>query len=1230
MVTERCPCIAATQGQKGKIRNSIMSTINIQIENIHCEQCELFLNTLLSQFFNLPLNSNEHLSNQGLQDSSITLKPPSLSIISKIKQNKINAIEFIVDRDAGLCTIGFIHEINSIQLCQKIKEALENAGFLVLDIYAMKDLESLRASTVDRPSQSNIKTWWRRFLLYEKNTASSKKQRIHKQHCEYCRSHGDKKHLQGKHRESEFVAYEITLAIKGMSCASCSNRIEQVIGDQLSEDEEIGVDFMTGMAKLIVKNRQSLESLLESIRDSGYDAEIIKVITTGNDSKFKMVAAIGGITCAACASTITHAVQDLPFIDEVAINVVSKTGIFILNSKDKNHLNQLKETIGDTGYDFETVGKIESVNYTPPRSVRRSIMLRIDGIYCSHCPEQVYNALNQFNGSDIVVDKPMSLKDPIVRFTYTPNVEQGITIRSIIDVIMRRLSFNSDNNFKISIVEEMTLEEHLKIMAKKNTRHILIKLAITTIVTLPTFVFAVVGMSLLKKNNSFRRWLEEPLWRGNVAKIVWILFILSTPVYFFIDDIFHRKAIKEVRALWLQKNNWKRRFFKFGSMNLLMSLGTSVAYFASIILLALSASKNSHGDKMADTTTYFDSVVFLSFFLLIGRLLEGFSKSKSAAAITNLSSMKQHSAKLVENYNSDLTNERTVDVKYLEVADHIKISSGESPPADCVIVQGETQFDESALTGESIPVTHYPGEQIFTGTVNIGRNTIIAKLIASEGDSLLEKIVGSVRDGQLKRAPVEKLADALTGYFVPTITFLAVITWVIWLSLGYSHRLPRSYLDKDVGGWAVWSLEFAISVFVVACPCGLGLAAPTALFVGSGLAAKYGILVKGGGASFQEGSQISVVCFDKTGTLTKGGAPKVTDYAVISNPKMRTITAHLIRDLEANSKHPLALGVTDFISECFAPEGKNTVLDTEEIAGQGMRGTAAVTTENNDFWNELNPQSIILGNERFMSSNGVSLTTQHLKLLHDWKVEGKSVVIAAIESPNFFQKPGYFPVMILAARDEIRPESSSVINGLQEMGIECWMISGDNELTARSIAKDLGIDQVVAEVLPQEKADKVEWIQQTYKRKNGKPAIVAMVGDGINDAPAMAKADVGVALASGSDLAMISCDFVLLSSTYTLKSLLILFQLSKIVFRRVHFNFAWAICYNVITVPIAAGVIYPHKHARLSPVWASAAMAFSSVSVLLSSLALRFYKPKDVSLTDDTTLPSISQEHRFN
>lgn len=1240
-----------------------MTSLKIQINNIHCSQCESFIRTLLSHYFIFPSPiaaaatygdgasaqtvDNQHeprdvkLAKTFDDDAStFTLKPPSLKQNPAFK--KVKATDFYVDYDSGIITINYSSQCGPLDdnaLLFNVKTVLDEAGFEVEDAYYITDLESSSANHIgdDRMHfhRGSFFHWVEE--RFSGRRIRRQRYRIHLKHCEYCRKQDSIREPasqtveeQEKSEDAQNTAYQAIITIEGMMGPICSQKVEHVIKEQLKENESVGMDLLNDVAKVIVCNKQSIHVIIESIRGLGYDAKLAEILPVIEESKFKVTAAIGGITCAACASTITNAVQNLPFVDDVAINVVSKIGIFIIDSANAEHVKDLEEIIEDSGYEFQKIGSIERVNHASAKRAYRTIHLRIDGMYCAHCPERVNEALRKFGSAEIVVDTAISLKHPFIKFRYIPNVERGITIRAIIDSIVTEASNNSDNNFKISIVEELTLEEHLKRLAQKSTREIIIRQIATTLFAIPTFIFGVVGMSLLKPNNVFRMWLEEPIWRGNVARVVWILFILSTPVYFFITDLFHRKALKEVRALWNQKNNWKRRLFKFGSMNLLMSLGTSVAYFASIALLAISGSQKPIKGHNA-TTTYFDSVVFLTFFLLIGRLLESISKSKTVAAISNLSAMKKQTSRLLDNYGKTNMTERVVDVKYLEAGDHIKISPGGSPPSDCVIIQGESEFDESALTGESVPVSHLPGDQIFAGTVNIGRSTIIAKLIALDGDSLLDQIVNTVRDGQLKRAPVEKLADALTGYFVPVIVLLAVSTWVIWLALGYGHELPQEYLDTDVGGWAVWSLEFAISVFVVACPCGIGLAAPTALFVGSGLAAKYGILAKGGGAAFQDGSQVSVVCFDKTGTLTKGGAPKVTDFAIHENPKIKLIAAQLTRDLESNSKHPLAIGVKNFIDEEFGDQLTTTkVPETEEVPGLGMMGEIIIDNEaaKNDVWRELKPERVILGNERFMRQNEVNLTTSQLKSLDEWKSQGKSVIIVALQCPTFFQGTNYFPVLLMGARDEVREEAKGVIEILQDEGIECWMISGDNEMTANAIANELGIDQVVAEVLPNEKGEKIKWIQQTYK-KDGKPAIVAMVGDGINDAPAMAKADVGVALASGSDLAMISCDFILLSSSHSLKSLLILFQLSKKVFRRVKFNFAWALIYNMIAIPIAAGVIYPYKHARLSPVWASAAMALSSVSVVLSSLALRLFRPHNVALSNDVQLPQTAVEHRF-
>lgn len=970
----------------------------------------------------------------------------------------------------------------------------------------------------------------------------------------------------------------------------------------------------------IVQNKNICQKILDIIRDHNISIQLKDVLPVQSERKYKVTASIGGITCAACASSITNAVSDLDFVSDVAVNVVSKVGSFILDTNAPDKLEELKETVEDCGFIYNAVGSPTLTNHISVKVPSRAVTVKIEGMFCSNCPVRAIHSLQDIADAELIIDdsNELSLKHPYIRFSYIPNVERGITIRNIIDKIKTELTTPEHNDIDVVIVKEVPIELQLKEMAKRETLGIVKRLVAVTVVAIPTFIFGIIGMSLVHSKNKFRKWLEEPIWVGDVARVVWILFILSTPVYFFVADIFHRKAIKEVYSLWKHSNNWKRRLFRFGSMNLLMSLGTSVAYFSSIALLAIAASRpRNNKESMTHkglSTTYFDSVVFLSFFLLIGRLLESLAKTKASSAISNLSSLKQDTALLVQKVGDQYQEVGTVKVEYLEIGDFVKITPGQSPPLDSIIVQGENQFDESALTGESVPILRLRGDQIFAGTVNVGSTSVIAKVSSFTGDSLIDQIVNTVRDGQINRAPIERLADILTGYFVPIIIALAIVTWIIWLLLGVTGRLPHHYLDNDVGGWPLWSLEFAIAVFVIACPCGIGLAAPTALFVGSGMAARLGILCRGGGAAFQEACKVAIVCFDKTGTLTMGKDMKVTNYALHDNKKLAHIGIEVTRDMELGSRHPLAAGVKQFIDTTFGKKvGTMKVPDPIEIPGGGMKGdiifNRGLSTPESRIWHEIDPECAIIGNEKLLKDHKCHLNSEQLKLLAEWKSKGKSVMITAIKSRSHFGNDNYYPVMMCAARDEIRPEAKIVIEELQKSGIECWMISGDNEITARAVADQLNIQYVIADVLPTEKAAKVKWIQENNLGPNGVHKSVAMVGDGINDAPALATADVGIALASGSELAMTSCDFVLLSPVNTLISLLALLKLSKKVFRRIRFNFTWALVYNMIALPVAAGVIYPYKNTRLSPVWSSAAMALSSLSVLLSSLALRLYNP---------------------
>ncbi|KLO08815.1 heavy metal translocatin, partial [Schizopora paradoxa] len=948
---------------------------------------------------------------------------------------------------------------------------------------------------------------------------------------------------------------------------------------------------------------------------------------------------VGGMTCASCVSHVTEATSELEGVSDVAVNLVGKSATAILKTREL--VPVFIEAVVEGGYEAELIS-VEPVAEASEESEEeevgpRSVALRVDGMFCAHCPGRAMKALERF-GEKIVVDEPLGAWDspnPIFKITYQPS-PSTFTIRDIVTAI----SSAKDPPFIVSIARPPSLEERAKAMHAREQRALLHRLLSAVILAIPTFIIGIVFMTLVPVSNHTRQFFMAPLWAGNVSRAEWALFILATPAMFYSAGQFHRRSLKELHGLWRRGSRTPllRRFVRFGSMNLLVSLGVSIAYFSSIALLVLAALEKRDPSGMGDDTTYFDSVVFLTMFLLCGRFLEAYSKGRTADAITALGALRPSEALVLvpEAGNSELDSDTLVSdrrsglrvqkvaVDLLEVGDIVRVPLGSSPPADGVIVSSSgSKFDESSLTGESRPITKNVGDRVFVGTIN--RGTVVdVKIIALGGETMLDQIVKVVREGQTKRAPIERLADVLTGYFVPVITLLAILTWVIWLSLGFGGALPQRYLDIPVGGWAVWAMEFAIAVFVVACPCGIGLAAPTALLVGSGLAAKFGILVRGGGEAFQEAAQLDIVVFDKTGTLTQGGEPRITNAELSAEGAWdRNVLLSVAHALESTSSHPLALAIRRYCED----EGRLTSVKSEddtvieEIGGKGLKGKFS------------SPHlEAIIGNEAWMSDHHAVLSVEQEVFLSQWKSEGKSVILLAVSSG---QSETFTIVGIFAASDVLRPEAKGVVSALQAQGLGTWMISGDNEVTARAVARSVNIPEtnVIAGVLPHQKAERVAWLQQVgqkrqaYGRANtwvrrlleglrvtvdplNKRAIVAMVGDGINDAPALARADVGIAIGSGSDVAISSASFILVHSD--LKSILTLTDLSRKVFRRVKFNFFWALVYNLVALPVAAGVIYPAHNSRLSPVWASLAMALSSVTVVLSSLMLRLYKEHEI------------------
>jgi len=924
---------------------------------------------------------------------------------------------------------------------------------------------------------------------------------------------------------------------------------------------------------------------------------------------FTATLSIAGMTCAACILAINEGVRELSFLASISVSLITNSATIVFAGP-KNNVDIIVETIEDRGYGCEVETIAEAGGLQEGMKGERTVMIRIAGMFCHRCPQSVFESLSSAFPGLLNVEKQPSIEDPVIVLTYHP--QHGIiTIRDILATLA-----GINDRLRITIYHPPTIEERSRALQLRERSRLLLRLLLSFVVAIPTFLISVVWMSLVPSTNTVRKYFGENMWAGANTRTEWALFFLATPVMFLAADVFHLRAIKEIRALWSSKSSVPilRRFYRFGSMNLLMSAGTSVAYFPSIAVLALNSRKSVHHHH-GQMSTYFDAVVFLTMFILAGRCLEAYSKSKTGDAVTMLGKLRPTEALLVRS-NQDFqisleasqptistTNIEKVNVDLLEVGDVVRVLRGASPPADGTVFLGQSTFDESPLTGESRPINKVPGDQVFTGTVNIGQ-PISVRVTDISGASMLDQIVKVVREGQTKRAPVERIADILTGYFVPVITLVAVTTFVVWFGLGLGGILPVSWRDNDTGGWAFWALQFAIAVFVGACPCGIALAAPTALFVGSGLAARHGILVKGGGEAFQEASALDVVVFDKTGTLTEGGSPSVTNHDILaSDVEEAKVIWAITQALEDSSSHPMASAITTLCAEqdCAA------VIDStvEEIPGHGLKGLFTVRTPTSNTRYEG-----AIGNETFISSLGTPIDTCWSNNTIAWKNSGKSIALLALRPLSLLdgEPPAFKLAAQFATTDPIRPEASFVLSALRQQGLSTWMISGDNITTAMAVGRLLGIPakNIIAGVLPSEKAEKIRWLQSSASKRYGKPgrAIVAMVGDGINDSPALVAADVGISVGSGSDIAISSAKFVLVSSN--LHSLLTLITLSRTVFRRVKFNFGWALVYNVALLPIAAGVIYPvHGHPRLNPVWASLAMAMSSLSVICSSLVMR-------------------------
>lgn len=619
-----------------------------------------------------------------------------------------------------------------------------------------------------------------------------------------------------------------------------------------------------------------------------------------------------------------------------------------------------------------------------------------------------------------------------------------------------------------------------------------------------------------------------------------VQFILALPVVY-IGRRFYIIGIKQL-------------FMKSPSMDSLIATGTGSALIYSIY----GTFKIAEGDYHYVHSLYFESAVVILALILLGKYLEGVSKGKTSEAIKKLMSLKSKKANLVR--NGEIVQ---VDIEEVEKGEVLLVKPGESIPVDGKVIDGNSTVDESMLTGESIPIDKAAGDIVYGASIN-KNGSLKIEATAVGKDTVISKIIKLVENAQGSKAPIAKIADKVSAYFVPIVMLIATAAGIIWYFLG-----SRGIVEIN-NTPSIFALTIFISVMVIACPCSLGLATPTAIMVGTGRGAELGILIKSGEA-LEKAHKVNAVVFDKTGTLTEG-KPKVTDILTMEGYKEND-TLQIAGALEQHSEHPLGEAIVEEAKErgLVFPQ----VTDFISITGQGVYG-------------KIEESEVLIGNIKLMKAKNIEITME--KELDELASQGKTPMYMAID--------GKF-LGIIAVADVMKKEAVDTIKELKTRGYKIGMITGDNKITAEAIGKQVGIDMIFAEVTPEDKYLKVKELQNEGYN-------VAMVGDGINDSPALVQADVGIAIGGGTDIAMESADIVLMKRD--LRDVLTAMDLSNATIRNIKQNLFWAFIYNTLGIPIAAGLLYPFTGHLLNPMIAGGAMAMSSVSVVTNALRLKKFK----------------------
>ncbi len=850
-------------------------------------------------------------------------------------------------------------------------------------------------------------------------------------------------------------------------------------------------------------------------------------------SKTRIILPIEGMTCASCAATVQEALAGATGVTSAGVNFATNKAAIEYDAA-QTSVGQLIKTVREAGYNCGkatvTFGIVD-LHYAPSVAPLEQSLSRVNGV--------IRAVANQATETATV--------------DYIPGVVSAEDLEKAVVAA----------GFEVAapIAAEDPLERE-RIARSREIRTLTWKFVVAAAVT----IIAMIGSMLLMADRpnetmkqvdllgrllmpaavSLRDWVAGQGWVLDLGWIKWGLAIIALPVIVWSGRQFY-------------KGTWSGFRHRTADMNTLIGVGTGAAYLYSLVATAAPGIFLRAGLR---DDVYYEAVAAIIALVLLGRLLEARAKGRTSEAIRRLAALRAKSAHVLRD-----RQETDVPVEAVVVGDLVIVKPGEKLPVDGVVTEGASAVNESMLTGEPMPVAKKPGDEVIGGTLNTtGSITFRATRVGKE--TALGQIVQLVEDAQATKAPIQKLADRVAGVFVPIVIALAIAAFIGWFDLG---PMPQERA-------LVFATVAFVTVLIIACPCALGLATPTAILVGTGRAAEYGILIRSGEA-LERLANVRTVLLDKTGTITEG-KPTVTHIVTAKKPDGTPISpADVLKwaaSVEQRSEHPLALAILK-----AAQDKQVSLLGVEKFAameGRGVRGTVDRRI--------IEVISLRHARERSLELGTLGADADRLA------AQGRSPVICVVNNTVY---------AVIAISDPIKPTSKTAIDLLKRRGIPVVMVSGDSRKGAEAVAAEVGIDEVIAEVLPSQKADLVKKLQ-----RQGGGGHIVMVGDGINDAPALAQAHVGIAIGTGTDIAMEASDVTLIRGD--LRAVYTAIELARRTMRTIRWNLIWAFGYNVLLIPVAAGVLYPVTGWLLSPVLASAAMAWSSLSVVLNSLTLRAFK----------------------